>query len=937
MPRKKTGTEAVTSDATPAKGRRKTPAKAPVVADAPKRRSAKGDEPAPAGARSGKQDLVIVESPAKAKTITKYLGPGFVVLASYGHVRDLPKKRKRGEAVAGITLNGWIPTYVVQDKDDGKGGGKGFRRKSPKEILAELKNAAKKANRIFLATDPDREGEAIAWHLFDELKLDEGRTFRITFNEITRAAVQKAIANPSHIDMDRVKSQEARRILDRIVGFPLSGLLGKKVTRGLSAGRVQSVAVRLIVEREREIAAFRSDEYWKITALLSPSELAAAIGYHSDPARSKIFAKKKPVDDKAAADKLDEPDVEKAPDTGLPKPPSNAFLAELVKWDGSEFAAANEAAADAVVLALANVSWTITKLEQKDRAVKAQAPFTTSTLQQAANQRLKFSATRTMQTAQKLYEGIELGDEGAVALITYMRTDSTRVSADALNAVRNEIQARYGPNYVPAQANVYASGKSAQEAHEAIRPTDLAYTPQRVAPHLTPDQLKLYTLIYNRFVASQMAPAIDAVTNVEVTAGKGLFKAQGRVEKFDGHRKVWPVGKQEDTTLPLLRENQNLSRLDLFASQHFTQPPPRFNEASLVKALEKEGIGRPSTYASIIETIQKRGYVRQEHRRFFATEIGMVVTDLLIQHFPKVMDVKFTSHFEEELDQIERREAQYEKVLDEFWGPFKEALDTAETNMPAKRGEETGEPCPKCGKPLVIQYSRKGGRKFVGCSGWREGCKYIKPPEGQPEVPEPEVAVNCPVCGKPMQRRYGPRGAFLGCTGYPDCRQTMQLTPEGQVVETTKITEHRCDKCGEILVLREGRRGPFLSCSGYPKCKNTMDADAQGNPIKLPDPGVNCDKCGSPMAIRKGPRGPFLGCSAYPKCRSYKPVPADLKEKLKAILPPPAAKGPAVEVADECPDCGGPMVVRSSRRGPFLGCKAYPKCKGTKPMPAEMM
>jgi DNA topoisomerase-1 len=427
--------------------------------------------------------------------------------------------------------------------------------------------------------------------------------------------------------------------------------------------------------------------------------------------------------------------------------------------------------------------------------------------------------------------------------------------------------------------------------------------------------------------------------------GVGLFKAQGKVLKFDGFRKVLaPAGKQEDATLPAVHENQALDRLDLTASQHFTQPPPRYNEASLVKALEKEGIGRPSTYATIIGKItsDKRGYIEVKDRRFYATEIGKVVTDLLVAHFPNIMDVKFTSHFEEELDEIETAKCKYEDVLNEFWGPFSKALDEAEEKMPSKRGAETGEKCPKCGRPLVVNYSKKTRREFVGCSGFSDkenSCKYIKPGEGEEARPEPELTdVICPVCGKPMLKRMGRSGPFLGCSGYPECKTTMNFDETGKPVLAAKPTEHICEKCGSKMVIRQGRRGPFLACSGYPKCKNAKDVDADGNPVQPIDTGINCEKCGSPMTIKRGPRGPFLGCSAYPKCRSTKPMPDDLKEKAKAMMPAAPKKTlPAVEVSETCPECGGPMVVRTSRRGPFLGCKAYPKCKGTRPATPEIL
>jgi DNA topoisomerase-1 len=943
--RKKQPTDA---EATPATGRKKTTtAKKP---SAPRKKAARAaGAPAaaasakPNGAARGKHDLVIVESPAKAKTINKYLGGNFKVLASYGHVRDLihSGRRAKGEEVLGVNIaGGWLPRYVVQDRSDAKGGGKGHRR-SPRDILNELGREAAKANRVFLATDPDREGEAIAWHIEDELRLPEERTFRIAFNEITQQAVQRAIASPGKIDMDKVQSQEARRLLDRVVGYPLSDLLGKKVTRGLSAGRVQSVAVRLVVDREREIEAFKPEEYWKITALLAP---AGTVPFEFQPF-AVVPAKKKGKDEAPAeADGEAAAEGETAPAAKGPKPqlPEGSFQAELAEWAGKKFAAKAEAEARAVATALDRAAYAVSKVEQKDQRQNPQPPFTTSTLQQQASLRLHFSASRTMQTAQRLYEGVPLGGE-QVALITYMRTDSTRVSNEALSAVRDLIKTVHGDPYLPAKPNVYASGKSAQEAHEAIRPTDVANTPQVMAQRgLHGDEFRLYQLIYQRFVASQMTPAVFAVTNVEVTAtagaDRGLFKAQGRILKFDGFRRVLPPGgKQEDALLPNLAVNQALDRLGLTASQHFTEPPPRYNEASLVKSLEKEGIGRPSTYASIISTIQRRGYVEQRERRFFATELGKQVTDLLTAHFPRVLDLKFTSHMEEELDQIERRELERNKVLWEFWGEFEPALKKAEEEMPAQRGKETGESCPRCGKPLVENYRKKDGSKFIGCSAWKEGCKYVKPPEGQEERPAPiETEHKCPNCGKSMVQRMGRRGPFLGCTGYPECKTTMNLSAEGKPELSAQPTEHTCEKCGSPMVLRQGRRGPFLACTGYPKCKNALDVDAHGNPVRPIDTGVTCDKCGQPMVVKKGPRGPFLSCSGYPKCRNAKPLPPELKDKVAALMPKkPAA--PSVEVEEPCPECGGPMKVRQGRKGPFLGCAKYPKCKGVREASPELL
>ncbi|MCC6417462.1 MAG: type I DNA topoisomerase [Gemmataceae bacterium] len=860
--------------------------------------------------------MVIVESPAKAKTINKYLGPDFEVTACLGHVRDLPKSK------FGIDIpSGWVPTYVpVKEKG----------RTDKKQLLDDLKKQAARCATVYLAPDPDREGEAIAWHLKEALGLDDKKLQRVTFNEITRSAVQKAFASPRTIDLDLVAAQEARRFLDRIVGYELSPLLSNTLAQTLSAGRVQSVAVRLIVEREREIQNFKPEEYWRITALLAPQGTVPKTALAKVKPTVKKAVKKKPEADGETADGKAE-----APAADLPK---GAFLAELAEWGGQKFKASKEDEAMKIVKALEGAAYVVSQVEQKDQQERPAPPFITSTLQQQASIRLRFSAKKTMMVAQRLYEGVELTGEGSVALITYMRTDSTRISDDALKACRDLIGQQYGAPYLPAQPNRYTSGKSAQEAHEAIRPTDVAYTPQRVDQLLPAktehrqDLIRLYTLIYNRFVASQMTPAVFAVTNVDVTAADGIFKAKGKILKFDGYRRVLPpAGKQTDVMLPHLTEKQLLDLLALTPSQHFTEPPPRYNEASLVKTREKEGIGRPSTYASILDKIQKREYVELKERRFYATEMGMKVTDLLVSHFPKVMDLKFTSHMEEELDEVESGKCKRNDVLNEFYDPFTKDLEAARDKL-----NEGAEKCPKCGKPLQERFGKFG--KFFGCSGYPE-CNYIKKKRGGEEAKEPPKPTEhkCPDCGEPMLERLGPRGPFLGCSGYPKCKTTMNLDAEGKPVRTAQPTRHVCDKCGEPMVLREGRRGPFLACSGYPKCKNAKDVDAHGNPVKPIDTGVKCDKCDAPMVVKRGPRGPFLGCSAYPKCKRTRPVPEEMKEKLVDLLPAAKKKLPKVAVAETCPDCDGPMEVRQSRRGPFLGCSNYPRCKGTREASPELL
>jgi len=873
-------------------------------------------------------NLVIVESPSKAKTIEKYLGAGFEVMASYGHIRDLVKQHK--EHKLGIDIEGgWVPFYKLSFENKEKGKERFAQQR--KKNFTEMKKKAAKAEHVYLAPDPDREGEAIAWHLKEALALKEEQVRRVTFDEITKRAVQEAFQHPAGINMDLVNAQEARRFLDRVVGFPLSQLLRKKVSKAArSAGRVQSVAVRMIVERELEIEAFKPEEYWKITALLAPKGAVSAL---VEPllARSRAQKQQRKFKKKDAADAKpsEDGDAAAAEEATIVIPPGS-YLAELTDWQGKKFESSSGDDCAAIVDNLRKNQFVVSKIEQKDRPEKPQGPFTTSTLQQQASRQLHFPTAMTMRLAQQLYEGIDLGSEGRVGLITYMRTDSTRISKDAQDACRSFIKQHFGDKYVPGQPPTYASGKGAQEAHEAIRPSDLANTPQQMARYLTKQQLALYTLIYHRFVASQMTPAIFSVTKVEVTAGEGVFKAQGKVLKFDGYRKVLPPAKSEDTLLPDLREKQVQDLLDLDPSQHFTQPPPRFNEASLVSALEKEGIGRPSTYATIISKIQDVGYVEQRERRFYATDLGKQVTEQLVKFFPRVLDMKFTSQMEEELDQIAEQKLERNRVLDDFWGEFQKEYTVADKQMQAIR--ETGEICPMCGKPLVKRFTRGGGRQFVGCSGYPE-CTYTKPGDGTGEVEPPvETEHKCPTCGKMLLQKQGPRGPYLACSD-GTCKTRMVFNAEGQPVLASKPTDHKCEKCGKPMVQRQGPRGPFLGCTGWPKCRFTINLDAEGNPVKEPDIGIKCEKCGSPMRIRTSFRGPFLGCSAYPKCKGTQKLTDEMKEKFKDLLPQRAPKKemPKVEITEVCPQCGGEMLLRSGRGGTyFLGCKKYPKCKGTK-------
>jgi len=739
------------------------------------------------------KSVVIVESPAKARTIKKYLGPGYAVRASMGHVRDLPKSK------LGVDIeDGFKPTYVT------------LRNRSA--ALKKVKDAAKGADRVYLAPDPDREGEAIAWHIVQACKLPAKKIYRVTFNEITKRAVQEAFKHPGEIDMAKVNAQQARRVLDRIVGYQLSPLLWKKVAKGLSAGRVQSVAVRLIVDREKEIRAFEAEEYWKITARLAPAGEGE----------------------------------------------EQAFEAELAEWKDGPFRPSKGEEARAIADALGGADYAVEGVEKKRQKSSPPPPFSTSLLQQRASTVLGFSARRTMRIAQQLYEGVEIGDEGSVGLITYMRTDSFRVSREALAECRDVVGEMFGPDYLHPKDRVYKSRKGAQEAHEAVRPTSARRTPEQMRSFLTADQNKLYTLIWNRSVATQMKDALYDVTDVTVRAADGLFKAKGRVCFFDGFTRVAGAkDAKELQELPPLEPGAGLELLALEPSQHFTKPPPRYTEASLVRTLEREGIGRPSTYATIISTVQERGYVRQEKRAFHATDLGIVVTDLLLESFPRIMDVQFTSAMEEKLDKIEEEHVDWVAVLEEFYGVFKVNLEKAQEGMKRVKGAEVeGEVCPDCGKPLVERWSKYG--RFLGCSGYPE-CKHIKREEPAGEGGE-AVEVACEKCGKPMVVKTGRRGRFLACSGYPECRNTRKLGRDGKPAPPPEPTDEVCDKCGAPMVIRVGRRGKFVACSAFPKCRNTRPA-----PTGVPCPREGCD---GQLIYRRGAgrrKGDYV-CTRAPDC-----------------------------------------------------------------------
>ncbi len=789
--------------------------------------------PAAATVDTKGKHLVIVESPSKAKNINQYLGSDYVVKASVGHVRDLPNKSPKGvkQPVPGVDLeHHFKPTYEVL-------AGK-------KTTLTDLKKAAKNATDIWFATDLDREGEAIAWHLAQELGIKSADAKRVVFNAVTRSEVKRAFDNPHPIDEDRVNAQQARRILDRIVGYQVSPLLWKKVARGLSAGRVQSVAVRLVVEREREIRAFIPDEYWNLSVRLTTQrdKLDRITGDWA------TFLGK--LDDKGNG-----PTV-KAQNAWLAK--HHAFRADLFEVDGNKLDVTTADTALKIARRAGFVlsdriettddkgkgpaaklvefvgttnpaDFIVNSIETKRTSSRPTAPFITSTLQQAASTRLGFGAQRTMRAAQQLYEGVDLPRHGTVGLITYMRTDSTHLSKEAVNMAREYIGSTFGPKYLPDSPNAYSSSnKAAQEAHEAIRPTDVSIHPDSVTGALSADQAKLYRIIWERFVACQMTPAQwDATTVLSSPASdKGLvFKSTGRVLVFDGFLRVTGVPTASDEqTLPSMNEKDLLGPFDLKPLQKFTTPPPRYTEASLVKTLEEEGIGRPSTYAAIIQTIQDRKYVEQRERRFFATDLGEVVTDKLIEAFPDILNLGFTRNMEGELDRIESREMNWVDVLDEFYEPFRIRLEEAHETLKHAKAEMEPAPdnirCEKCGATTVYRFGKNG--RFLSCSRYPD-CDYASPidAEGKPKKIEP-VDVACPKCGAPMNKRTGRFGAFLGCTKYPDCDGIVKLDRKERPVAPQPppyTTDLPCPKCGEPLNLRSGKRGPWLSCSAFPKCR----------------------------------------------------------------------------------------------------------------------
>ena len=701
--------------------------------------------------------LIIVESPAKTKTLKNFLGGEYDIEASMGHVRDLPQK-ELGVDIA----DEFKPKYVTIPER--------------KTILSHLKSAAGKTDVVYLATDPDREGEAIAWHLEQALKLKDAR--RITFNEITKNAVTEALQNARKVDEKLVDAQQARRVLDRLVGYKLSPLLWTKVKKGLSAGRVQSVAVRLICDREREIEAFIPEEYWSITANLT---------------------------------KLDEEKV---------------FTAKLIEKDHKKISLVCEDDSKTVLTELEGAEYKVVDVKKREQKKNPAAPFITSTLQQEASRKLGFSNKKTMSVAQGLYEGVEIGTEGSVGLITYMRTDSTRIAGEAIGQARDFIEAEYGKEYLPPAPRQYKTKKSAQDAHEAIRPTYVIHKPKDIAKYLTKDQLRLYELIWKRFLACQMASAVMNVVTVDISAASYTFRATGSTVKFDGFTRLYTEGKDkakedeededDEQALPNLIANELLRLMSLLPKQHFTEPPPRYTEATLVKALEERGIGRPSTYAAIISTIQDRKYVVLELKRFQPTELGCTVTDLLVKHFPTVMDIEFTAGVESRLDDIEEGDLNWVKLMAEFWEPFQKSLDDAKVNMEKVKAapKESGEMCPNCGKPLLIRESRYG--EFLGCSGYPE-CKTI--------VSKPKtVGVKCPLpgCEGEIIEKKSKRGkVFYGCDKYPACT----------FVTWDRPLDRKCPKCEAILVEKRWYGKPQgIKCSSE-ECdyKESTKTEAAGD------------------------------------------------------------------------------------------------------------
>jgi len=798
------------------------------------------------------KNLLIVESPAKARTIKKYLGPDFKIMASVGHVKDLPVK------TLGVDVeNNFEPKYVTI-----KGKGK---------ILKDLKDAGKGVDSIYLAPDPDREGEAIAWHIAQEYKKgNHEKIFRVLFNELTAKAIRAAVASPQELNKDKFESQQARRILDRLVGYQISPLLWTRVKRGLSAGRVQSVALKMICDREREIHAFESQEYWSLTAHLESKE-----------------------------------------------PPP--FKAKFLRYEGKKIDLKNEEQTQKIIAAVEGRDFKVGKVSTKKKKKNPLPPFITSLLQQEAHGKLGFTAKKTMSVAQNLYEGIELGDRGQIGLITYMRTDSFRLSDDAVSEARDYIRQAFGKDYLPVKPNHFRSRKGAQEAHEAIRPTSAEFEPKAVSAYLTKDQISLYTLIWKRFIACQMNPAILDQTQAEIGAGKATFKASGSVVVFKGftvlYQKIYNDSDSEkngEGQLPPLKKGQLLNLIQLEPAQHFTQPPPRFTEATLIKALEENGIGRPSTYAAILANISGRDYVSVHKKRFKPTELGFLVTDLLVKSFPDILNTSFTAQMESNLDKIERGEARWTSVMGEFYDSFLKDMEKADQEM---KGEVLTEiMCTECNSPMAIKSGRNG--LFLACTGYPE-CKstanFTRDDKGKivveiiPDLGKEEGT--CDKCGRPMVVKSGKFGPFLACTGYPECKNTRDMNSKGSDGQEAEHTNIKCKECGARMVVKMSRAGQrFLACENYPKCTYTESISTN-----VPCPNEGCQGTVVERASRKGRK--FYSCNQYPKCRF-------------AVWDEP--------FDDVCPECGTRVLGVKRKKGvaPVLTCRKK-ECGFTKPLPSS--
>lgn len=817
---------------------------------------------------SGKQ-LVIVESPAKAQTLNKYLGPDYVVMASVGHVRDLPDRNPKGvkDPVPGVDLkNGFKPTY---DTIHGK-----------ESTVTALKRASKKAAGIWLATDLDREGEAIAWHLVEALQVNPEDAKRVVFNAITRSEIEKAFRSPRKIDMGKVNAQQARRVLDRIVGYQVSPLLWRKVAGGLSAGRVQSVAVRLVVERERDIEAFVPEEYWKVTGYFTTEPHQAAffteewLRWLSETSEKKNGRKPngRTVTEKnewlsahaSLAAELVEVDGGKIESRRFEKVLEAARRAGFHLDDQRITENPNaKAPADRLVRLIGHLEagprWRVKSIQTKRTKSRPYAPFITSTLQQAAANQLDFSAQFTMGVAQNLYEGVNVEGMGSVGLITYMRTDSTHLSPEAVQMVREYIASNYGDPYLPPRANTFASSnKSAQEAHEAIRPTDVHLTPALVRSSLKESHYKLYKLIWERFVASQMTDAQWDATTVLVSGedekGELLFRATGRILVFDGYYRVMGApNASEEAVLPSLAEGNDLGAFQIDPIQNYTSPPPRYTEASLVRKLEAEGIGRPSTYAQIIQVIQNRKYVEKIRNRFYATDLGKVVTDKLVEAFPEIMQVGYTRDMEQQLDDIEDKHADWVEMLRRFYDPFAQSLESAYEVMAHAKAETqpASHTCPQCGGQTVYRFGKNG--RFLSCARYPK-CKFAAPVdrEGKPVAPE-QTDIACPKCESPMLLRRGRFGLFLSCIRYPECDGIVNLDKKG-LIAAPKIppllTDLSCPKCNSAMNLRRGARGPWLSCSKFPKCRGRIGwSTLEENSRKALETALQAHEKANPQAV----------------------------------------------------------------------------------------